>query len=121
MEIPKLSNLNILVDDKTNHQLFLLLIVLNIIDFITTYVGITFFGSTEMNPIMANAIQLTGTVWAIFGVKALVFTHIYYHYYHTEKGKLLWLKPRTSWFLGLFNIMFLVVVINNIIRIGMKI
>jgi len=113
-------NLDTFIDDKTNHQLFLLLIVLNIIDFITTYVGIVSFGSTEMNPIMASAIQWTGTVWAVLGVKALVFGHIYYHYYHTEKGKLLWFKPRTTWLLVAFNVMFLAVVVNNIIRIGAK-
>ena len=113
-------SLDTFIDDKTNHQLFMLLIALNIVDFITTYVGIMSFGTKEMNPVMATAIQWTGTVWAVFGVKALVFGHIYYHYYHTDKGRLHWLKPRTTWFLVAFNVMFLVVVSNNIIRIGMK-
>lgn len=94
---------------------------MNIFDFITTYTGIVYFGSTEINPVMATAIEWTGTVWAIFGVKALVFGHIYYHYYYTTKGKLLWPEPRTTWFLVIFNVIFFAVVINNIIRIGMKI
>lgn len=115
-------NINTAIADKPNlnHYLFISLIVMNIFDFITTYAGIVHFGSKEINPVMASAIEWVGTVWAIFWVKALVFGHIYYHYYHTEKGRLLWLKPRTTWFLVLFNVMFLAVVVNNIIRIGMK-
>ncbi len=63
---------------------------MNIIDFITTYVGIVSYGSVEKNIVMATAMEWTGTVWAILLLKALVFGHIYYHYYHTVKGKLQW-------------------------------
>jgi len=100
-----------------NHYLFLLLILTNIMDFVSTYIGITSFGSTEMNPVMASAIAFTGTVWAIFWVKALVFGHMYFHYYHTTKGPAMWLLPRTTWILVILNVVFLGVVINNTIVI----
>lgn len=77
-------------------------------------------GSTEMNPVMATAISWMGTVWAVFWVKALVFGHVYYRYYHTTSGKELWLLKSTTWMLVLFNVLFAGVVINNVIRIIMK-
>ena len=104
---------------RINDHLFLLLVLLNIVDFISTYVGINVYGKTEQNPIMGYAIEWMGTVWAVLLVKAIVFAHIYYHYYYTEKGMAHWLERRTTILLILFNVLFSAVVLNNVIRIGM--
>lgn len=104
-------------DTHINHYLFTTLLILNFIDFETTYIGIVTFSSTELNPVMSAIIAWMGTVWAIFWIKALVFGHMYYHYYHTSKGPTKWLLQRTTWILATLNIIFLSVVINNIIVI----
>jgi len=105
---------------SARNQLFVVLIILNIVDFITTYVGINYYGRTEQNPVMSTAILWMGTVWAVLIVKAIVFGGVYYRYYYTTTGQELWSQKRTVWMLVIFNVLFAGVVINNVIRILIK-
>jgi len=68
-------HINTILTDRTNlnNYLFISLIVMNIFDFITTYIGIMYFGAREVNLVMATAIELVGTVWAIFGGEGIGF------------------------------------------------
>lgn len=97
------------------NYLFLLIVILNVIDFETTYIGITSFGAIEKNFIVAYLINWFGLTIGILGLKTLVLGHVYYQYFHTEKGKELFKLPRTTYILAALNVLFIAVVVNNLI------
>lgn len=58
-------------------QLFVLLCLLNVIDFQTTATLVNVGGfDVEANPVMRGLLYATGTIWAVLIVKALVLTFI---------------------------------------------
>lgn len=57
--------------EKYNGQLLATLIVLNLLDFITTYFCIS-LGGDEANPLLAYLIVEMGTVWVILYAKLMI-------------------------------------------------
>ena len=56
---------------KTNVYLLISLIILNLLDFITTFFCLN-LGATEANPIMAHLMESMGTIWALLYVKLVI-------------------------------------------------
>lgn len=56
-----------------NMWLVIILITLNILDFVTTYISLA-GGGTEANPIMLYIMEYFNTIWALLYAKALVLS-----------------------------------------------
>jgi len=57
---------------KTNEVLLLILIILNIADFLSTYILLSTGSGVEANPLMLYIISFFNTTWAIFYVKSFI-------------------------------------------------
>jgi len=94
--------------------LLMSLLVLNIIDFVTTYIAVEIIGHIEANPVLNYLIQITGTVWSILIVKIVFFSYLIISYELYEKFRNAMQK---TLFLGAFavlNVIYLGVVLHNL-------
>ena len=101
-----------------NTWLLVILVILNVLDFQTTYIAIEVQRiADEMNPVLAWAIEATGTVWVILWIKAIVLTVIVTPYYLTSEKAKVWRRPRMTWILAALNVLYAAVVISNFTHI----
>jgi len=49
-----------------------ILVILNLLDFVTTFIAIEYLDVSEANPILAYLMEVTGTIWVILWYKIVV-------------------------------------------------
>jgi len=109
------------IEQKTNLHLhtwlLIILVILNVLDFETTYIAIENGIAEEQNPIIAYFIELFGTTWAVLWVKCAVLFVVIAPYYLIESKKNVWESSRMMWTLVVLNLLYLAVVISNASKI----
>ena len=103
-------------DIQTATWLLFILIILNAIDFATTYYALG-IGGVENNPVMAFLMEHTGTVWSLLWVKVVVLGVVVVPYYTVAAKKNVWSTTRMQNILIGLNLLFLYVVVSNSIKI----
>jgi len=108
-------NTRIIADSEmlfNKNLLFLILIILNILDFYSTAILINLVGpEVEANPIVVWLFTVTGTFWTVFLVKGMLLALLGYGINHRNRGFLTdnVIKP----ILVLLNIGYIAVVMGN--------
>jgi len=106
--------------EKYNVPLLLALIVLNLLDFITTYFCIS-LGGSEANPLLAYLMRESGTIWVILYVKLVIITVLLPFFsiasYYPELIQQ-YVRPGfttfIAWLLMVVNAFYFYVVVNNL-------
>ncbi len=90
------------------------LIVLNILDFATTYIAVGHMGVGEANPLLAYLMEATGTVWIILWYKIItVGGFLALPYMFMQKFWERCQRRDIQWALGVLNSFYLAVVVSN--------
>jgi len=98
-------------------QLLFVLILLNLLDFGTTYYALQ-IGGVENNPIMNHLMEYTGTVWSLLWIKVVVLNVAILPYYVIESKKNVWKSKRMIGMLMGLNALFLYVVVSNSFKLS---
>jgi hypothetical protein len=92
------------------------LILIGTLDWLTTLIGIAFFGATETNPLIANLTQTNILLFSVVKLSAITLTGLIFYRAET-KTKLCQFSPSTKKFLhtgyAICLLMLAVVVLNN--------
>ena len=92
------------------------LILIGTLDWLTTLIGIAFFGATETNPLIANLTQTNILLFSAIKLTAITLTGLIFYRAET-KTKLNLFSPSTKKFLhggyAVCLLMLAVVVLNN--------
>ena len=92
------------------------LILIGTLDWLTTLIGIAFFGATETNPLIANLTQTNILLFSAIKLTAITLTGLIFYRAET-KTKLSQFSPSTKKFLhggyAVCLLMLAVVVLNN--------
>jgi len=90
-----------------------LLLVLNLLDYATTYVALEDMAAEEANPVLDYLIHLTGTIWVILAFKLTAFTYLILSYTLIEKFRVGCQKTPILWAFSILCVVYTSLVINN--------
>ena len=96
------------------------LIILNILDFGTTYVALENMGGYEFNPVLSYLIAITGTIWVIFAFKSIVFAYLILSYAFIEKFRKGCKHPTIVKAFAILTVMYTTLVVNNLYLVIVK-
>jgi len=86
------------------------IVVLNLLDFFTTYIILEKMGGSELNPFLVYLIDITGTIWSILVVKILALSYMCGIAYSRWEGCQ---RPLVFWTLLVVSILYMLVVLWN--------
>ena len=106
--------------EKYNVPLLFALIVLNLLDFVTTYICIS-MGGNEANPLLSYLMELYGTIWVILYTKLVIisvlipfFSIASYYPELIERHVRPGFTTFVAYLLMAVNAMYVYVVVNNL-------